>query len=313
MEPVLIRERVSDMSPGSHGPAVARALLSAELKRLRGISEETQEAVARACEWSVAKFSRIENGASSPTKADLEALLRHYGVDEGHIKELVELAREGRAPGWWEDYDFGHDRGFEAYVGYEDGASLIRMFQPLVVPGLLQTMQYSFQTLEAWGVAPEIIPRIVDLRQERQRRTAERHPKQFYILDQAVIGRPVGSAMPEQLRHLAHVAKKPDVTIRIIPFSHGMHFGLQGPFALLSFDGPLDDVLYLESARRGDLLIATKDQVAGPNVPKVEDPAAEVAKYEDAFKGLLKLALEPDESLELIEQAASESVPSGED
>src|SRR5581483_7531915 len=207
----------------------------------------------------------------------------------------------------------GHDRGFEAYVGYEDGASLIRMFQPLVVPGLLQIPQYSLQTLEAWGIAPKIIPRIVELRQERQRRTAERHPKQFYILDEAVIRRPVGSAMSRQLRHLVNVAKKPYVTVRIIPFSLGMHFGLQGPFALLSFDGPLDDVLYLESARRGDLLIATKDQVAGPKVPKVEDPAAEVAKYEDAYAGLLKLALEPDESLELIEQAARASAPLDED
>lgn len=296
------------MNRGSHGPAVARALLSAELKRLRADSKETQEAVAKACEWSVAKFSRIENGSSSVTKADLESLLRHYGVDERRINELVDLAREGRTPGWWEDYDFGADKGFEAYVGYEDGASSLRVFQPLVVPGLLQTPEYSLQTMEAWGIPPEVIPRIVKLRQERQRRIAERCPEQFYILDEAVIRRPVGTAMPEQMRHLARVAKKSYVTLRIIPFSRGMHFGLRGPFALLSFEGPLDDVLYLESARRGDLLIAeTKDQVAGPHVPKVEDPAAEVARYEDAYAGLLKIALEPEESLKLIEQVAPSS------
>ena len=312
---MLVRERVRDMSTGSHSPAVARALLSAELKRRRGISGETQEAVAKACEWSVAKFSRIENGSSSVTKADLESLLRHYGVDEGQIKELVELARDGRAPGWWEDYDFGPDKGFEAYVGYEDGAALIRMFQPLVVPGLLQTPQYSWQTMEAWGVPAKDISRGVKIREERQRRVAERRPEQFYILDEAVIRRPAGSAMPHQLRHLVRVAQKPYVTIRIIRFSQGMHFGLRGPFALLSFEGPLDDVLYLESARRGDLLIAeTKDQVAGPNVPKVVDPAAEVASYEDGFAALLKIALEPDESLELMEQAAAqESAPSDEE
>jgi transcriptional regulator with XRE-family HTH domain len=294
----------------SNGPAVERALLSAELKRLRSVSGETQDQVATACEWSVAKFSRIENGTSAVRKADLESLLRHYRVDENRINELIQRARDARAPGWWEDYDFGADKGFEAYVGYEDGASFIRMFQPLVVPGLLQTPQYTWQTMEAWGVSPEAISMGVKLREERQQRVAARSPEQYYILDEAVIRRPVGSAMPEQLRHLIRIAKKPNVKIRIIPFSRGPHFGLRGPFVLLSFAGPLDDVLYLESARRGDLLIAeTKDQVAGPNVPKVENPAEEVARYEDAYAGLMELSLDPEESLKVIEQATPESAP----
>lgn len=300
------------MSPESHGPAVERALLSAELKRLRSVSGETQEAVATACEWSVAKFSRIENGTSAVRKADLESLLRYYGVDEEIINELTQRAREARSPGWWEDFDFGADKGFEAYVGYEDGASVIRMFQPLVVPGLLQTPLYTRQTMEAWGVSPEAIATGVKLREERQRRVASRSPEQYYILDEAVIRRPVGSAMPEQLHHLIRIAQKPNVTIRIIPLSRGPHFGLRGPFVLLSFDGPLDDVLYLESARRGDLLIAeTKDQLAGPNVPKVEDPAETVARYQDAYTGLLKLSLEPEETVKLLEDAAQESALPG--
>jgi transcriptional regulator with XRE-family HTH domain len=298
------------MSSGSHGPAVERALLSAELKRLRSVSGETQEAVATACEWSVAKFSRIENGTSSVRKADLEALLRHYSVDDEHINELTQRAREARAPGWWEDYDFGADKGFEAYVGYEDGASSIRMFQPLVVPGLLQVPQYTWQTMAAWGISAEVIKRGIELREERQRRVAARSPEQQYVLDEAVIRRPSGSAMREQLRHLIRISQKPNVVIRVIPFSRGPHFGLRGPFVLLGFDGPLDDVLYLESARRGDLLIAeTRDQLAGPNVPKVEDPADEVAKYEDAYGGLLKISLDPEESRKVIEQAIEESPP----
>ena len=87
------------MSPGSHGPAVERALLSSERKKLQAASGETQEVVAAACEWSVAKFSRIENGTSSVRKADLEALLRHYGVNEGRINELAQRAREAPETG----------------------------------------------------------------------------------------------------------------------------------------------------------------------------------------------------------------------
>jgi transcriptional regulator with XRE-family HTH domain len=299
------------MSSGSHGPAVERALLSAELKRLRSVSGETQEAVAAACEWSIAKFSRIENGTSAVRKADLESLLRHCNVDEKHINELTQRAREARAPGWWEDYDFGADKGFEAYVGYEDGASSIRMFQPLVVPGLLQVPQYTWQTMEAWGIPPEVIGKGIKLREERQQRVAMRAPVQYYVLDEAVIRRPSGSAMRDQLEHLIRISQKPNVTIRIIPFARGPHFGLRGPFVLLGFDGPLDDVLYLESARRGDLLIAeTKDQFAGPNVPKVEDPADEVANYQDNYTRLLKTSLDADESRELIRHAIQQAPPS---
>ena len=301
------RRASQDMSPGSHGPAVERALLSAELKRLRIATGETQEAVAAACEWSVAKFSRIENGTSPVRKADLEALLRHYGVEATHIDELTQRAREARAPGWWEDFDFGADKGFEAYVGYEDGASVIRMSQPLVIPGLLQTPEYTLQTMEAWGLPAEAITQGIKLRKERQTRIADRQPRQVYILDEAVIRRSVGSAMPDQLRHLIQVGQKPAVTIHVIPFSKGPHFGLRGPFVLLSFNGPLDEVLYLESARRGDLLIAdTKEQVSGPEVPKVTDPADEVARYHDGFSALLEIALDPDTSLAFIEQVAKE-------
>jgi transcriptional regulator with XRE-family HTH domain len=294
------------MSSEHLGPAVQRALLISELKRLRSVSGETQEQVAKAREWSVSKFTRIENGTAPVSKSDLEGLLRHYGVtDQDQINELTTLARQAREKAWWYDYDFGDDKAFESYVGYEAGASSIRMSQALVVPGLIQTPEYTRQTMQAWGIPPGNIARGVELRAERQQRVAARGPEQCYILDEGVIRRPVGNVMPEQLRHLVRIAQKPTVTIRVIPFNRGPHFGLRGPFVLLGFDVPLDDVLYLESARRGDLLIAeTKEQVSGPGVPTVENAADEVARYEDGFADLLRLALEPKDSLEFMEQTA---------
>ena len=188
------------MNRASPSPAVQRAILRAELRRVRAARGETQEAVAKACEWSLAKFSRIETGVSSIKRADLEALLRHYAVSEGDMKELIQLGREARAPGWWEEYDFGADRGFADYVGYEDGASSIRVWQPLLVPGLLQTPQYTRQTMQAWGIPEEAISRRVKLRKDRQRRVAARSPMQYYLLDETVIRRAVGTAAHEQLR-----------------------------------------------------------------------------------------------------------------
>ena len=140
------------------------------------------------------------------------------------------------------------------------------------------------------------------LRLERQKRIAARTPDQSYILDETVIRRPVGDAMHDQLRHLLQVAQEPEVTIRIIPYSKGLHFGLRGGFVLLGFGGLLDDVLYLEGARRGDLLIGEREAV-GPEAPDPEHLATELAQYQDGFNNLLKIALKPDESLEIINEA----------
>jgi transcriptional regulator with XRE-family HTH domain len=295
------------MNTRSPSPAVARALLSAELKKLRAASNETQEAVALACEMSVAKFSRMENATSPVSKGDLLLVLRHYGADDARIDMLSQLAREARSHGWWQRYDFGSDKGFEAYLGYEDGASSIRTSQPHVIPGLLQTPKYTRQVMEAWGFSEEAIQRGIAIREERQDRVAVRGTEQIFIIDEEVISRPVtdrpvGDAMPDQLRHLLTVAGKPAVTIRIIPRSRGHHFGMRGPFVLLSFQGELDDVLYIESARRGDLLIAEdREQLGGPSTPKFENPAEVVAQFQDGFKRLMEISLPPEESLALIE------------
>jgi len=284
------------------GPAVQRELLIQELKRLRLGTRETQEQVAKAREWSVSKFTRIENGNSPISKSDLEGLLRYYGVaDQGRIDELVALAKGAREPGWWTEFYHGDDKAFEAYLGWEDGASSIRMFQGLAIPGLLQTEAYMRALMAAYNLKPEAIEEGVDLRLERQRRIAKRAPHQIYLLDETIIRRPIGDVMPGQLTHLLKVAEKSSVTIRIIPYLEGMHFGLKGSFVLLGFEDLLDDVLYLEGARRGDLLIGEREAI-GPGAPDAEHLGSELAMYQDGFNDLLEIALEPDASMQLIRE-----------
>jgi hypothetical protein len=115
--------------------------------------------------------------------------------------------------------------------------------------------------------------------------------------------------MIKQLQHLIHLSEKPEIDIRIIPYTAGPHFGLRGPFALLAFDVDLDTVLYLESARRGDLMIAGPDigETVSGNPGSGGSPRPdEIGEYEDGFEGLVKLALSADESRKLMEQAAKE-------
>lgn len=295
------------MSSGN-GPTVDGALLTKDLRERRHTRGEKQEAVAKALEWSRSKFMRIESGSVPISKADLEALLRHYEVhDDEVVQYLTNLARSARAPAWWDKHTF-NDKAFEAYVGFEAGASSIRMSQGLLVPGVLQTEAYARIMAEKY-VGRENAQAVVDLRLDRQENIFERAPKQFHVLDEAVIRRRIGNAMPGQLRHLIELAERPEIDIRIIPFDAGPHFGMKGPFALLGFNVELDDVLFLESSRRGDLLIPPLDianAVSGSSVAETPAMVDEIAEYQEEFEALFALALEPKESKEYLERVARE-------
>jgi transcriptional regulator with XRE-family HTH domain len=296
------------MVAGERGPAIDGALLTKDLRERRHARGEKQEAVAKALEWSRSKFMRIENGSVPISRADLEALLRYYEVtDENAIAELIDLARGAKAPAWWDKHEIG-DKAFEAYIGYEAGASSIRMSQGLLVPGVLQTEAYA-RLVAATYVPPERVQAVVNLRLDRQESIFERKPQQRHVLDEAVIRRRVGTVMPAQLRHLIELSQSPEVDIRVIPFAAGPHFGMRGPFALLGFDIDLDDVLYLESARRGNLLISPPDigrTFSGGDAGEASAMVDEIAEYQEGFEALLKLALEPEESIAMIERAAHE-------
>lgn len=282
------------------GPVVQRARLTAELQRIRRDAGKTQEEVARALDWSPSKLIRIEGGNVGISTTDLQALLRYCGVDdEGRIQELAKLARGARTRGWWDPYkeDLSNN-AYCTYLGYELGASSIRSFSPLLVPGLLQTEEYARAlTIEFVPSAPAV-EAVIEVRLLRQDKVFNREdpPQQHYVLDEAVIRRRVGgqrdrAIMPRQLAHILDVARRPDVTIELIPFDKGSHFGMRGEFTILGFESGPAGVLYLENARGGDLTVAESEQIA---------------TYLEAFEHLRQLALPEDESIAFIEEAAQQ-------
>ena len=113
--------------------------------------------------------------------------------------------------------------------------------------------------------------------------------------------------MPDQLRHLIALADKPNITILAIPFDAGPHFGTRGPFVILSFEFGLDDVLYLESVRRGDLIIDPGGQTLQGDS---EDVAAawvvHVANYQAGFQSMINTALDPAGSVKFFENVIRE-------
>jgi transcriptional regulator with XRE-family HTH domain len=287
------------MSSGP-GPVVSRSLLTDELSALRRESGKTQEEVATALDWSPSKLIRIEGGTVGISVSDLRSLLRHYGMDEGpRVERLVGYARAARERGWWAPYRDDLDVGYYTYIGYEAGASVIRSFQGLRVPALLQTEDYARAMTIEYVPRKEVADVVIDVRMQRQYELSHTDPpRQHYILDEAVVQRWVGAQrdpgiMPRQLRHVMELAQQPEITVEVIPFSKGAHFGLLGEFTILSFDSGLSDILYLEKAvsRASDLAIGARDEI--------------VADYREGFENIGRLALSPEESLELCDRVAT--------
>lgn len=261
----------------------------------------TQEQVASDLEWSPSKLIRIEGGRSSITKVDLDALLAKYGVTSESSRDRLQLLNRGaRERGWWDKYRDEVAPTYLNYVGFEAGAAFIRQFQSGFLPGLLQTADYA-EAVTINSVDAIRVGTIVGLRLQRQAVLAQRdpRPRQYYVVDEAVIRRHVGIAkspdiMPEQLRQIADKAEHDElVTIRVIPFDAGAHRGLSGPFNLLEFDGGLPDLLYIDAGRGEFASLITGD-----------DPR--IAEYRDDFELLLEDALSADKSIELIRRVAEE-------
>ena len=283
------------------GPVVLSALLRGELVRLRKEKSLTQEQVAAELEWSPSKLIRVEGGRSSITKVDLDALLDVYGVtSESQRERMQALNRGARERGWWDRYRADLHSTYVNYVGYEAGASFIRTFQSTVMPGLLQTSGYARELAATTVEDKARIATVVRLRLLRQSELAKRvpPPRQYFVLDEAVIRRHVGiqadpGIMPDQLRQIAAKARGDErVTVRVIPFSAGAHAGHTGPFTLLEFEGGLPDVLYLDAGREAISMISGDD--------------AKIAEYADAFEKLLGGAMSASESIDFILSVAEE-------
>ena len=287
--------------PDDRGPVVQSALLRGELIRLRRESGLTQEQVAAELEWSPSKLIRVEGGRTSITRVDLDALLTKYGVTSESTRErLMFLNRGSRERGWWDKYRDDVSPAYLNYVGFEAGAAFIRQFQTAFVPGLLQTAGYA-EAVTVSSVDAIRVAAIVGIRLQRQSELVQRdpRPRQYYVVDEAVIRRHVGIAkdpdiMPNQLRAIADKAEQDDlVTVRVIPFEAGAHRGLPGPFTLLEFDGALPDLLYIDAGRAEFASMMTGD-----------DPW--ISECRDDFEILLERALSAEKSISLIRNVAEQ-------
>lgn len=277
-----------------------RRRLAAELRRLRehvGLAED--QATERLGWPSNSKLSRIELGKSGVKQADLQSLLDLYNVVGAHRAELIALAEESRRSGQFQSASARLPGELVAFLESEADAESIWVWEPLIVPGLLQTENYTRALLQAWvnkfALPSAEVDRRVEARRVRQSVLTRDPPVHLSaVIDESVLHRKIGESavMREQLEHLTALSRLSNIDIRILPLN-GEHLVGTGAFNYLQFR-PIHHVSL------NDYVVF--EHLAG--MDEAEDES-EINQYQVVFESLMNDALRSDEARALINAAVN--------
>jgi transcriptional regulator with XRE-family HTH domain len=279
-------------------PVAMRLQLRVELKRLRVEAGLTQKYVADTLDWSPSKVIRIETGQVAIGVSDLRALTSLYGMeDRDRLAELEQLARGSKRLPFSEYRDVVAADDIK-YFGYEASAAVLRVVDPVIFPGILQTEEYTRGILSLRDRTAEQIDRIVQTRRERQDILDRAEPSLHLILDESVLHRQVNgpTVLRVQLQRVIGLVRSGRVSVQVLPFAVGYHEALRGPFVHLEFGIASEaDVLYLENKRGGQ--------------PQFHEDPETTGQYKDTFYSLEDKARSSAESAEMMEQVANSLGP----
>ncbi|MGC0423244.1 helix-turn-helix domain-containing protein [Embleya sp. AB8] len=262
-------------------------------RRLRALLRQTREAcgyiqrdVALEMDWSLSKLIRIETGQVNVSTTDLKALLQHYGVVEpARVAEFIDMARASKQRSWWYAYRNILTAEAKVLLGYESSATVIRNFEPLLVPGLLQTEEYAREVLREVTEPDASLDDKVALRMERQERLIRPDgPTLHFIVDENVMHRAVGgpAVMRHQIRRMRKYADWPNITLRVVPFSAGLYTRARIAYQLMEFPDLEDEAVLFIETPTGDMVI----REGNPEDPPTISPLS----YLETFWGLEQLA-----------------------
>jgi hypothetical protein len=234
------------------GPTARRMILGSQLRRLRERAAITRAEAGYNIRGSESKISRLELGRVGFKERDVADLLTMYGVTvECERRTILDMVKESNQPGWWRRYHDLMPGWFDDFVGLEEAATRIQTWEPLYVPGLLQTEEYA-RGVASHGQperADDAVDRRVALRMRRQKLLAKPDAPSFWaVIDESVLHRPIGGrkALRAQVAHLLEVTALPNVSVQVLPW-HNSGYAAEGAFALLRFAEPeLPNIVYVE-------------------------------------------------------------------
>jgi transcriptional regulator with XRE-family HTH domain len=256
----------------------------AELRRWRTAAGLSQEQLGQRVGYSGAQVGKIETGERAPSADFAEGSDRALPDAHGLFGRLYQLARR---------WDGGYPSLLTEWGEAERRATSLRTWQPLLVPGLLQTPGYARALFAAWpGAGGDQLDQLVNARIERQSIFARPDvPSLWAVLDEGALRRCIGSpkVMREQLMHLLMVSDRSKIRVQVVPAEAGAHVGLLGAFFIASFENA-PGLVYLESPGQGQT---------------TQRPAV-VAKISEIFDMVRARALPRGASRELIRKVAAE-------
>jgi transcriptional regulator with XRE-family HTH domain len=216
----------------------------AVLRTARNAGKLSQAALGAMVPCSESLVGLVERGHRRPTRGFTIAVENALSL-KGELLRLLPSTKVVSGPKW-----------FREWPRVEEKAHTIRTWEPLVIPGLLQTARYARAILAAEpGATEEWIEEALATRLQRQAVLERKEPPMYWaLLDECALLRPVGGVevMREQLEHLVTMMgdEHPCVSVQVVPLSVGATAGLLGGFAIAQGDG-MSDHVYLESAVQG--------------------------------------------------------------
>jgi hypothetical protein len=184
-----------------------------------------------------------------------------------------------------------------SFIEFEATAVVTWNFQPLSVPGLLQTEDYARALLGSLRgeLSAEQVAALTEARIKRQELLdRDDAPLLYFVVDEAVARRIVGGrdVMRAQLNRMIQLAGRPRITLELVPFHAGAHQGMNGPFVIHEFSDPdASDVLFQERPQGDEL--------------RRDDPEL-IAQYRERFRDLRELSLGPEGSVSFLRELAQD-------
>ncbi|MGW3949581.1 helix-turn-helix domain-containing protein [Streptomyces sp. NPDC004752] len=276
--------------PAGGRPTVRSRRLGLALKQYRLGAKFDQPQAAEVIAASQARISRLESGHVTARVIEVRLLLEAYGITDPEVRlKLEELAKHSKNRGWWLEHAEHLRPDYVDHIALEDDATYIREWQPVMVPGLLQTPAYAEAAIVGGPhyIEPERVAELVKVRVGRQAKIEEGGTSYTAILSEAVFAHPLVSVEihREQLSAILESGKRKNVTVQVLPFSVGVLVGYTSAFSSFSFD------------EEPTVEAVTMDNLRGTSVL---EGAEDLAAYANAFDLLRSSALAPDASAKLI-------------
>jgi Domain of unknown function (DUF5753)/Helix-turn-helix domain len=281
----------SRMADDAYGATIAKRRLARLLSEARESTGYTANNVCDILNWGRGKVGRFEaNQWKRPEMSDVRDLVRIYEIDGSRAEEIEELAIKARARAWWRELP----EVFEGeFPGYENDATTIRVFMPLVLPGLLQIPAYAEALLRAGPRPPAWRRKALEARRRRQEildRTDGTKPTFSAVITEASLMYRWGAREDrrDQIMHLAELSTRRNVDLRIQRFEDGPPTGVVSMVNIFGFRDDEPSLVFLETDY-------TIEEVSKPD---------SVKGYIESFERASDAALEPLDTTGYLERLA---------